>query len=116
MIGDKMAEPRIKSGLWVKMALRLGQAGGQFAAVLRSGDADAGGVLVVLRSRNGLSVLSQVRTGDGEAAWLRATGAGPVDQAAVDAYIERQLKFDPDLWVLEFETTDLLPPFEGRIV
>ena len=27
-----------------------------------------------------------------------------------------QVKFDPDLWVLEFESPDLLPPFEGKIV
>jgi hypothetical protein len=98
------------------MALRMGQADGRFAAVLKRGDPDAGGVLAVLRGRSGLSVLSQIRTGEGEAAWLRATGPNPVDQAAADAYVARQVTFDPDLWVLEFETPDLLPPFEGKIV
>jgi len=47
---------------------------------------------------------------------LRATGAAPVQQADVDAYVARQVKFDPDLWVLEFETPDLLPPFEAKIL
>lgn len=111
-----MTEPRIKAGLWVKMALRLGQAEGRFAAVLKRGDEDAGGVLAVLRGRHGLSVLSQIRTKDGEAAWLRATGPDPVDQEVVDTYIARQVKFDPDLWVLEFECNDNLPPFDGKIV
>ena len=111
-----MTEPRIKAGLWVKMALRLGQADGQFAAVLKRGDADAGGVLAVLRSPRGLSVLSQIRSNEGEAAWLRATGPDPVDQSVVDAYVARQVKFDPDLWVLEFETRNGLPPFDGKIV
>ena len=111
-----MTEPRIKAGLWVKMALRLGQADGRFAAVLKRGDADAGGVLVVLRAPAGLSVLSQIRTVDGEAAWLRATGPDPVDQATADAYVARQVQFDPDLWVLEFETPTLMPPFDGKIV
>jgi len=111
-----MPEPRIKAGLWVKMALRMGQADGRFAAVLRKGDPDSGGILTVLRGRRGLSVLSQVRTAEGEAAWLRATGPDPVDQAQADAYVERQIGFDPDLWVLEFEVADFLPPFDGKIV
>ena len=111
-----MAEPRVKARLWVQMALRLGDADGRPGAVLRSGDPDAGGILVVLRGREGLSVLSQVRTGEGDVSWLRATGPGPVDQDAADAYVARQVKRDPDLWVVEFEAPDLLPPFEGRLV
>lgn len=111
-----MAEPRVKARLWVQMALRLGDADGRPGAVLRGGDPDAGGVLVVLRGREGLSVLSQVRAGEGAVSWMRATGPGPVDQETADAYVARQVKRDPDLWVVEFEAPDLLPPFEGRIV
>ncbi len=111
-----MSQPRIKAGIWVSMALRMGNADGRFGAVLRKGDPDAGGVLVVLRNQEGLSVLSQMRSLDGELAWMRATGPGAVDQAAADAYVERQVKFDPDLWVIEFEAPDLLPPFEAKLV
>ena len=111
-----MAEPRLKAGLWVKMALRMADRSGRPAAVLRKGDADSGGVLVVLRGREGLIVLSQMRAADGALAWMRATGAAPVDQAAADAYVERQVRFDPDIWVLEFEAPDLTPPFEARLV
>jgi hypothetical protein len=111
-----MAEPRVKAGLWVQVALRLGNAAGRYGAVLRRGDADAGGILVVLRGASGQSVLSQARAADGASAWLRATGPAPVDQATVDAYIARQVRVDPDLWVLEFESPDLLPPFEAKLV
>jgi len=111
-----MAEARVKARLWVQAALRLGNAQGRFGAVLRPGDADAGGVLVVLRGPTGLSVLSQVRAASGELGWLRATGPAPVDQAAADAYVARQVRVDPDLWVVEFESPDLLPPFEGKLV
>ncbi len=111
-----MAEARVKAGLWVQAALRLGNAQGRFGAVLRRGDADAGGVLVVLRGREGLSVLSQVRAASGEMGWLRATGPESVDQAAADAYVARQVRVDPDLWVVEFESPDLLPPFEGKLL
>ncbi len=110
-----MSEDRVKAKLWVQMALRMGDLDGRPGAVLRKGDPDAGGILVVLRGRGGLSVLSQVRTG-GESAWMRATGEAGVDQAVVDAYVDRQVGRDPDVWVLEFEAPDLLPPFEAKII
>jgi hypothetical protein len=108
--------PRIKAGIWVSMALRMGNADGRYGAVIRKGDPDAGGVLVVLRNDMDVSVLSQLRSGDGELGWMRATGPGPVDDATADAYIARQVNFDPDLWVIEFEAPDLLPPFEAKLV
>lgn len=111
-----MSEPRVKAGLWVKMALRMADLAGRSGAVLRKGDADAGGILVVLRGREGLIVLSQIRAADGTQAWLRATGATPVDDATADAYVARQIGFDPDLWVLECDAPDFLPPFEAKLL
>jgi hypothetical protein len=111
-----VSEPRLKSGIWVKMALRLADRDGCPGVVVRRGDPDAGSVLVVLRGRDGLCVLSQTRAPDGARAWLRATGDAPVDQAAVDTYLERQVRYDPDIWVLEFDVPDLRPPFDARIV
>jgi hypothetical protein len=110
-------EPRVKAQFWVQMALRLGDRDGRPGMVLRRGDADAGGILVVLRNRDGgCCVLSQTRAEGGDLAWMRSTGADPVDQEKADAYVARQIKFDPDLWVIEFESDDLLPPFEGKIL
>jgi len=111
-----MAEARVKARLWVDMALRLGNNQGRYGAVLHRGDDDSGGVLVVLRGRDGNWVLSQIRTAEGDAAWMRATGKGPVDQETADAYVAKQRRYDPDLWVLEFESPDGLPPFDGHIV
>ncbi len=111
-----MAEPRLKTEIWVHATLRLADAAGRPGAMLRRGDGDAGGVLVVLRGTAGLCVLSQVRTAEGNPAWLRATGPEPVDQASVDAYLSRQMRTDPDLWVIEFPAPDLCPPFAAKIV
>ena len=102
--------------MWVSAALRLAFADGRGGAVLRRGDADAGGLLVVLRGAAGLCVLSQVSAADGATAWMRATGAEPVAQAVADSYVDRQVSRDPDLWVVEFDAPDYLPPFDGRIV
>ena len=111
-----MTEARIKAGIWVQTALRLGNASGRYGVVLRRGDPDAGGVLVVLRGRDGMVVLGRITTAGGEAAWLRGTGPAPVTEADADAYVARRVRSDPDLWVLEFDSPDLLPPFEARMV
>lgn len=111
-----MTEPRVKAGLWVKMALRMADIAGRSGAVLRKGDPDSGGILVVLRGREGLIVLSQVRAADNTQAWLRATGPAPVEQTTADAYIDRQLRADPDLWVIECDSPDFVPPFEARLL
>lgn len=109
-------EAKVKAHLWVSMAIRLSDMAGRPAAVLRKGDADSGGILCVLRGRGGQVVLSQARDAEGRPAWLRGTGDAPVAEDVVTAYIERQVKRDPDLWVLEFEAPDLQPPFEARVL
>jgi hypothetical protein len=111
-----MSEPRVKVGIWVSAALRMADIAGKPGVVVRKGDADAGGVIAVLRGRAGVMVLSQVRTGSGEPAWMRATGAAPVDDPAADTYIARQVARDPDLWVVEFECPDFTPPFEAKFL
>ncbi len=111
-----MAEPRIKAGLWVAAALRLGTVDGKPGVVIRKGDPDAGGVLVVLRGRTGTMVLSQFRDAQGELAWMRGTGPEPVSEVTSDAYIKKQLTYDSDLWVIEFDAADYLPPFAGKLV
>ena len=109
-------EPRVKAGIWVSMATRLSDIAGRPAAVIRKGDPDAGGVLCVLRGREGLVLLSQIRDAEGRPAWLRATGAAPVDEQAADAYIARQISRDPDVWVVEFEAPDFKTPFEAKVL
>ena len=109
-------DPKVKAHIWVSMAIRLSDMAGRPAAVLRSGDPDSGGILCVLRSRGGQVVLSQARDAEGRAAWMRGTGAEAVPDAEADAYVERQVKRDPDLWVVEFEAPDLKPPFEARLL
>jgi hypothetical protein len=111
-----MSEARVKVGIWVSATLRMADIAGRPGMVLRKGDPDAGGVLVVLRGRGGACVLSQVRTGSGEAAWMRATGPEPVPEPEADAYVARQVGRDPDLWVVEFDSAELVPPFEAKIV
>jgi len=111
-----VAEARVKAGLFVSAALRMAFSAGRAGAVLRHGDDDAGGILAILRGREGFLVLTQVAAADGAGAWLRATGPDPVAQDAVDEYVARQVARDPDLWVVEFDAPDFVPPFAARLL
>ncbi len=111
-----MVTPRIKAGMWVQAALRLGNADARHGMVIRKGDPDAGGVLVALRGHGGMMILSRITDSTGETAWLRGTGDTPVEDPVADAYIARQVKYDPDLWVIEFDAPDYLPPFEAKLI
>lgn len=110
-------EPRLKTGLIIQAALRLATQQAIPMVVARRGDGDAGAILIKLnRLEHGFTVLAQTRTLDGDLAWMRATGADPVDEPTADAYIARQVKRDPDLWVVEIEDRAGRPIFAGRVL
>ncbi|MDX2102563.1 MAG: DUF1491 family protein [Alphaproteobacteria bacterium] len=97
-------EPKLTADFRVKALIRRVQQVGAIAMVVHRGDATAGSVLVKHnRFAAGCRVLSQTRDPAGALAWFAATGTATVDEAAADAYIERQLRFDRDLWVIEVE-------------
>ena len=99
-----MAEPRLRTGLWVQATLRRLDLEGFPCALLRRGDDTAGAVLVRLDRRSaGIVVLALARDAMGKLVWLPATGAEPVPPEEADAYVARQVGRDPDLWVLEVD-------------
>ncbi|HEX7775811.1 MAG TPA: DUF1491 family protein [Parvibaculum sp.] len=96
--------PRLKAEIWVKALIRRCEVAGAAAMVVRRGDATSGVVLVkVNRLDRTAQVFTPARAGDGALIWMSGTGAAPVPEPDADAYIDRQRKFDPDLWVVEIE-------------
>src|SRR6185312_12141806 len=99
-------EPRLKSGISVKALIRRCDLAAIGVAVTARGDPDAGAILLKLIDRdNGSTVLAQARRPDGSAVWMRATGPEAVAEDEADAYIARQRARDPDLWVVEIESS-----------
>lgn len=96
--------PKLKAEFWVKAHIRRCRVQDVEATLVRRGDDTAGAILIKLNMlENGVAVLTQTRGADGDLVWLKATGAEPVSEADADAYIQRQLRIDSDLWVIEIE-------------
>ena len=96
-------QPRLKSGIFVRALVRRAEVAGAQAYVVRKGSEEAGAIfLKVSRLDGSCVVLNQARDGEGELVWARPLGEA-CDDARAGAYFERQIKFDPDLWILEIE-------------
>jgi hypothetical protein len=95
----------LSTDIWAGALIRRAELGGAFAMVVRKGDARAGAVLVkVVDRRAGTTRLyAEATRGDGERVWMQPTAAK--DEADLDAYIERTVRIDPDVWVVEIEDT-----------
>jgi GMP synthase (glutamine-hydrolysing) len=112
-----MTPPRLKSQVLVKAVIRRCDMAAVPALVVRRGDPDSGAVLLKLnRGAEGCTVLSQTRTPEGELVWMRGTGADPVPEPDADAYIARQAKYDPDLWVVEIEDREGRHFLDDRVI
>lgn len=103
--------------LWIGAHVRRCTIEGIGATVVRKGDPTGGAVLVKLYlAGQGCRVMTRMTGPDGEPGWMAALGGGLVPEADADAYIARQIRYDPDLWVLEVDDPKGRHPFEGKML
>src|SRR3954468_5232486 len=99
-----MAEARLTAEIRAHAFLRRCMRDGRAAVVVRKGDPTAGALLIkVNRFAAGCVVYAQVRDAQGELLWDPGTGEQPVAEADADRYLERQVRYDSDVWILEIE-------------
>lgn len=102
---------RVTTDFWVAALLRRVFSAGGFGAVLRRGGDSAGAVFLIVRDRTGEAVLY------GPAPQTGYDEAKPDDRLFVEVFrttdgtevterLEREQKFDPDVWFIEIEPAD----------
>jgi hypothetical protein len=101
---------RLKSALWVAAYLRRCQVEGVSAVVRRRGAEEAGAIFVRIDRLDGTSELfgpapqSTFDAAPGtERAFSASLPAQPAADAVVETYLTREIKFDPDIWIVEVE-------------
>jgi hypothetical protein len=101
---------RLKSGIWVAAYVRRCHIEGAFAAVRRRGAEEAGAVFVKLNRLDGTADLygpapqsAFSDTHPADRAFSRCLPVLPAPEADVEAFLTREIRFDPDVWIIEVE-------------
>jgi len=101
---------RLKSGIWVAAYMRRCQIEGASAVLRRRGAEEAGAVFIKVSRLDGTaevfgpapqSAFDEARPAD--RAFVRCLKAQPAPDAEAETYLARQIKFDPDVWIIEVE-------------
>lgn len=102
---------RLKSSIWVSAYVRRCDIEGAFAAVRRRGAEEAGAIFIKLNRLDGTGTLygpapqamfQESRPADRLFTAL-AGGNAPAPDADLEARLVKELKFDPDVWIVEVE-------------
>jgi hypothetical protein len=100
---------RLKSSIWVAAYLRRCQTEGIFGAVRRRGAEEAGAVFVKVALLDGKAMLyipaPQTVYDDSRPIerFFMPTSPEPVPEASVEERLAREIRFDPDAWIVETE-------------
>jgi hypothetical protein len=100
---------RLKSGIWVSAYLRRCQSEGVFGAVRRRGAEEAGAVFVKVALLDGNAMLyvpaPQTVYDDSRPIEriFMPISKEPIPEASVEERLVKEIRFDPDAWIVETE-------------
>ena len=100
---------RLKSSIWVAAYLRRCQTAGIFGAVRRRGAEEAGAVFVKLALLDGNAMLyipaPQTVYDDSRPIerFFVPISKDPIPEASVEERLVKEIRFDPDAWIVEVE-------------
>ena len=102
-----MSDGRLPAHVEVGAIVRRAQAAGDFATILRKGDAERGSVLLAISSRGRhVAFLERVLTMTGGYAWQQVGPAESASSADLSTVLTKRARFDEDLWAVELDIAD----------
>jgi hypothetical protein len=105
---------RLRTDFWIAALRRRAEAAGAYVSVARRGADEAGAIFVLVDRRDGSydlygpapqSVFGEAIVSDRLFMLLEGGGSGE----AVRTRMEREIRFDPDLWQIDIEDREARP-------
>ena len=115
---------RLKSGIWVSAYLRRCAVEGAFAAVRRRGAEEAGAIFIKVSRLDGTATLygpapqtafDEARPADRFFTAMLG-GDRPAPEADIETRLAREIRFDPDVWIVEIEDRAGRNFLDGNVV
>ncbi len=109
-----MSSPRLRSDFWVAALRRRAEAAGAYVAIARRGADEAGAIFLIVDRRDARfdiygpapqSIFAEERPS--ERLFYRIAAGVTEDDAR--SRLEREVRFDPDLWRIDIEDRDGRP-------
>ncbi len=93
----------LSTDVWVAALIRRAELSGANAVVVKRGDTRAGSVIVKAydTSTRTAQLYSEAFGPDGDRLWIQPVSSD--SESELDAWMERQRGYDPDLWIVEIE-------------
>jgi hypothetical protein len=100
---------RLRADLWVAAYIRTCNLTDAWAVLRRRGSPEAGAIFIKLDRLNGSVALfgpapqSELQDSSSERRFTRMHSQTWLDGEAAEAQLQREIRFDPDLWIVEVE-------------
>jgi len=111
-----MAGDDLPTEFLISAQRRIAERAGVPMTIVRRGYDNSGAILLKINRLDGTArVLTQMRMDD-DLVWTPVSRTDPMDDKAAEAYLEKQAKIDPDLWIIEIEDRQGRHWFPGKVV
>ena len=102
-----MNDGRLPAAVEVSGLVRRAEAAGDFATILKRGDAERGAILLLVSSRGRhVACLERMLGAGGGYRWQAVGPAESAGSAEIRDFLARRARFDEDSWTVELDIAD----------